>query len=311
MTNDIYLKSTITALAMCTASQVNAAPLDIRLNYTNPVDPTFSEAMDSAVQIWEYLLPSYASPRRDVSGLLNPATGAPFAGTLELQISVEAIDGFGGSFGSVGPSRIFSSEDGTNLYTHAGNLVFDEVDIQNFAFRGSLVPLFTHQMAHMLGFGTLWDSGPYDLTNNEEFSGPIYQPTEYRGVNGLAAYRAEVDPTADFIPLEQFPAPGVFGRQWDESDPGAPSAVPGNFFQDELMGGILDFSETQFISETTVASFADLGYNTRANYDAMTLEQLIDAASAPPVVPLPAAGWMLLMGLGGFGVMRWSPRKSV
>ncbi len=263
-----------------------AATVNIDVFYSATSTPTEEQrqAMDTAVDIWEYLLPEYQE------------TATPTV-NLDIDANIGFIDGPGGILGSAGPRLGRFSDSGNNFYSTFGVMNFEAVDLAPMSFV-SQVALFAHEMAHVLGYGTLWDFGPYDLT---DASGSASR--EYTGAAGLAAYQAEVDAAATFVPLEQFGGPGTAGGHWDERDQQNPTPT---FFDDELMSGFLNVSPSLFISETTVASFEDLGFATRDNYSAMTLDELIAAVSVAPI-PLPAGLPLLLVGLGSFA---WLGRRK-
>ncbi|MEM6374107.1 MAG: VPLPA-CTERM sorting domain-containing protein, partial [Pseudomonadota bacterium] len=296
------IRATVTAAFLGVASQVSATPVNITIDYATPVNAEIESAMDTAVAIWEYLLPSYRSAPSDLSVFSIPAP-------LVVETIFENIDGPGRILGSAGPRFIASSQDNREIYSHTAQMRFDTSDLPGGTFVQG-VTLFMHELSHTLGYGTLWDASlnngvNYDLTDGD--GTPATTPTRYTGANALAAYRAEVDPTATFIPLEDGGGTGTAGGHWDEGAIGA-SFVPGDFFGPELMSGIFFSGPSAFVSETTLASFEDIGFNTREGYSAMTIDELIAAVSVP-AVPLPAGGWLLLAGIGGLVVMRRKSQK--
>jgi hypothetical protein len=70
----------------------------------------------------------------------------------------------------------------------------------------------------------------------------------FTGANAVAAYGGPV-------PLENDGGAGTAGSHWDETD-FAPNGQP---MSNELMTGYLGFGDT-YLSDTTVAALADLGY---------------------------------------------------
>lgn len=118
---------------------------------------------------------------------------------------------------------------------------------------------------------------------------------QYTGAAALAQYQTEFGQAgATFIPIEQGGGPGTAGGHWDEVDGGAaPTGITdafGNDMQNELMTGWLN--APTFISDMTIASFQDLGY------------QVNFAANDAQNVPEP--GSLLLLGscAAGFFVIR-------
>jgi hypothetical protein len=171
--------------------------------------------------------------------------GDRYRGTYidDLYVSAElaSIDGPSGILGQAGPTAVWTE---SNL-TASGVMQFDVADAEAFAAMGLWDEIVTHEMMHVLGFGSLWnynrELAPYDLLSGE------YQ---YVGENALAAYQKLFDPTATYIPVESsgFGA-GTDGSHWDES-----------VLQNELMTGFLNTSMPNILSEVSVMALADLGY---------------------------------------------------
>lgn len=132
-----------------------------------------------------------------------------------------------------------------------------------------------HELAHAIGFGTLWAA-------NGVYQGGSGQ---YLGAEGLAAYREEFDPDAAFVPVEISTGfPGSDDAHWAESWAGG---------QTELMTAFLDSGSR--ISDTTLLSLRDIGYTT------------LDSAALAPV-PLPGMG--LASGLVFAGLLTLGRRRG-
>lgn len=184
------------------------------------------------------------------------------------------IDGVGGVLGSAGPTAIFNTDfTGGFVMAATGDMNFDTADLDNLESNGSLGDVILHEMAHVLGLGTLW-------TNNGLY---IADSGEYTGAAGVAAYNAEFSQVGAFIPVELGGGAGTAGGHWNEVDGGAGLTGiidgSGNDMRDELMTGWLN--PNAFVSDTTKLSFIDLGYT-------------VNIAA----VPVPAAVWLFLSGFG-------------
>ncbi len=65
---------------------------------------------------------------------------------------VDEIDGRGGILGSSGPCVRRTGSD----LTAVGQMRFDEADLAQLDKNHQLLPVVTHEMAHVLGYGTSW-----------------------------------------------------------------------------------------------------------------------------------------------------------
>jgi hypothetical protein len=136
--------------------------------------------------------------------------------------------------------------------------------------------LLAHETGHVLGIGTLWSYNNVYLDNS----------FQYTGAHGLAAYRAEFDPAATFVPVENAGNPGTPNSHWDQLMRSSPQegnpldpwsldprvGVVDPLGRDrglELMTGAIDpdFLEP-FLSRFGVESMRDLGYTVAAFEDA-------------------------------------------
>jgi hypothetical protein len=250
--------SALLAGAIVTPTAAQASTFDISLTFSG-LTPSQESVFATAETFWETAITGYNSLASGFSSLAISATGAP-------------IDGVGGTLGSAGPTTGIT--DGNFTWASTGEMTFDSADLAGLELNGSLQAVILHEMAHVIGLGTLW------ILND------VYTDTtgEYTGANALAAYQAEFDPLATFVPVELDGGPGTANGHWDEFWAGG---------QNELMTGFLD--TPTFISDTTIASFADIGY---------IVDLTANDISAVPVPPS-----IILMGsaLGLMGL--WSRRR--
>jgi hypothetical protein len=149
---------------------------------------------------------------------------------------------------------------------------------------GTFLSVIKHEMAHVLGFGTLWETdGLY-----------VHGSGHYTGSFGLAAYRAEFgQPSASYVPVELGGGAGTADGHWNEVDNGGGNAgitdAKGRDMRYELMTGWLNTpASSLFLSNTSIQSFRDLGYTVAA-------------------VPLPGAVWLFGSALVSF--MGFSAKK--
>lgn len=223
------------------------AALLINVNYSG--DPQYQSDFTSAAATWQSLLIGYQN------GLVvNRTSGSSYAigqtvSNVFIDAAISFIDGAGGTLGSAGPDQIVL--DAANFYLATdGVMQFDSADW------ASLTPqqrqaVILHEMAHVLGFGTLWSlNGVY--TNG---SG------EYTGIFATQAWQSEFGQSGT-PKVELGGGAGTADGHWNEVDGGAGLTgivdSQNRDMRDELMTGWLNSS--YFISNMTVASFRDIGF---------------------------------------------------
>jgi len=222
------------------AGIAQAVPFNITVNITGGLTPSQQAIFTTAEQTWESLIPNYAASVTYNGGLTISASGAP-------------IDGVGGILGSAGPNT--GVNNGGFFLAATGTMQFDIADLANMESNGTLLSVVLHEMAHVMGFGTLW-------TFNSVYTNGTGQ---YTGALALSTYRNEFNqPGAAFVPVELGGGAGTANGHWNEVDGGAGptgfvSIHNGLDMQFELMTGWLNAGS--FISQTTLASFEDIGYD--------------------------------------------------
>jgi hypothetical protein len=133
------------------------ASYTIGIQYFGPaVKPAVKAAMDAAVAKWQQII------YRSVGAItINVPAGTCGPGTPALNQSVanllifatfDSIDGPSNIVGSAGPCLIRNS----NGLTAVGVMVFDSSDVDTLLAHGLLDQVMLHEMAHVIGFGSLW-----------------------------------------------------------------------------------------------------------------------------------------------------------
>ncbi|GAX19817.1 hypothetical protein FisN_11Lh317 [Fistulifera solaris] len=149
--------------------------------------------------------------------------------------SVQPIDGPNSILGTAGPT-FFRFED--TITSTIGFMNFDEADMDLQREEGTLQGLILHEMAHVYGFGTLWDlNGLAAGTAPCPYKSDSRASDEYRKLSGCDAP----------IPVEDEFGAGTACLHWDE-----------NCFLGELMTG--SSSDGLELSTLSIASLEDLGY---------------------------------------------------
>jgi Leishmanolysin len=155
--------------------------------------------------------------------------------------TVEYIDGPNGILGSSGPCV---RRTGSKL-TVVGQMQFDESDLATLDLHNQLIPVVTHEMAHVLGYGTTWtDLGLLQGAggNDPYFTGAqalVQWPLTMLAYGGTP------------IPVENQGPVGTRDVHWRES-----------VFKTELMTGYVESPGVFMpLSRISIASMGDLGYH--------------------------------------------------
>ena len=138
--------------------------------------------------------------------------------------------------------------------TVIGIMKFDSEDIDNMIARGNFTDVIQHEMLHVVGIGTLWNS--FSL-----LSGAGTQSTRYTGASGVTGCQTmggtPVCPGS--VPVENLGGAGTADSHWRES-----------VFFNELMTGFVNTRATvpvgllNPLSLMSIQSLADVGYTVNA-----------------------------------------------
>jgi hypothetical protein len=160
---------------------------------------------------------------------------------LEITATAPYIDGPYGVLGQAGPDALRTT--GSRL-PYTGSMEFDSADLAMMQADGTFEGVILHEMAHVIGIGSLWQSK--GLLQNIYTTNPIYV-----GANALREYRQLAgNQAATGVPVENTGGPGTALGHWRES-----------VFATELMTGYAEAAGTAMpISRMTVGSLQDMGY---------------------------------------------------
>ena len=147
------------------------------------------------------------------------------------------IDGPFGVLGSAGPTNL---RPGTFLPA-TGRMQFDTADLSRLEANGELENVILHEMAHVLGFGTIWELK--NLLTGKGTSDP-----RFTGTQAVNEHNTRFSANDTGVPLETMGGQGTRDSHWLEAT-----------YTNELMTGFLN-SGVNPISRVTIAQFADLGY---------------------------------------------------
>jgi len=247
-----------TATTAFSASPGPTESFDIVLRPQGTIDPAAAPLFAAAEARWEDVLAAgVPATSLNVGADLCGATNGAFSGTVDdlvIDISTTAIDGDGGVLARAGPCIV----NVVDRLPRFGVMEFDVADLSDLVATGLLDEVIVHEMAHVLGFGTVWTS----LPTGSVLSGSGTSDPRYQGPRGIAEWSALGG--AGAVPVESNGGPGTADSHWRES-----------LFANELMTGFINVG-TNPLSRMSIASLADLGY-------------LVDVgaadAYAPPSIP--------------------------
>lgn len=224
------------------------AAFDIEIRYNPGSSPTGAQAAAyaAAEAKWEGVitgdLPDLAISR-PAGACTSPTAIDETVDDLVIFVTLEAIDGPGGVLGSAGPCLVRSG----SYLPVMGSMRFDTADLATLEGNGLLDEVILHEMAHVLGVGTLWPT--LGLLADPAASGGT--DPYFTGADAIAAFDdvGGSGYAGPKVPVEAGGGPGTRDGHWRES-----------IFDKELMTGWID-AGTNPLSLVTVESLDDLGYD--------------------------------------------------
>lgn len=169
---------------------------------------------------------------------------ATYNGIVVDDIRIDAsgvyIDGPGGVLGQAGPDSVRSRNSAGIRIPYHGSMQFDTADLARLQSNGTLLPVILHEMGHVLGIGTVWDS----LVSGAGTANP-----RFIGARATAAYNQIFSRNENGVPVENTGSPGTRDSHWRDS-----------ILSNEVMTGYLGPGAVQPLSRITIAALADMGY---------------------------------------------------
>jgi hypothetical protein len=240
---------------------VDVPGFQINVNFLDSVPAVIRDVVTSAVAGWQQVITG------DIPSAFDPFTGE-FVDDLVLDVRLGLL-GAANPTGSDQAENALanatfrygakSGEDGTlairkpsGLPFHA-TIGFDPADIPTNS--DSILQLYyvaIHEIAHALGFGSLWnyDAQVGPLPQSGLITGFGTPWPLYVGVNAVREYNAVFGTTRNDMPVENTPIQGTYGMHWNEAIMGA-----------ELMTSVVDYGVKCPFSRITIGAMQDLGYD--------------------------------------------------
>lgn len=240
----------------CVVGEPDQDAFNITLCYVTRVSAETEAAFENARAVWESLITGDLSdlpPNPDAHRVcVTSAVAPPIQGALlddvVIFVTIEDIDGPFNVLGSAGPCFIRDSNDLTTV----GRMRFDVADTDRLAANDQLEEVIIHEMGHVLGIGTLWNTK--GLLQNAAPSGQTAPgpDTHFNGPLAIEAFNTAGGVTrtsGQKVPVQNTGSAGSINGHWREST-----------MDRELMTPFIDGGVNNPLSIVSVQSLADLGY---------------------------------------------------
>jgi len=254
------------------ARVVPISQFNITLRYLTPATPTQQAAFQRAADRWRDIV---IGDLKDVTMSL-PANACgvnepPLNETVDdllIYVGLDSIDGPGNVLGAASPCYTRNS----NGLPIIGFMHFDTADVAQLEANNQLDDVIRHEMGHVLGIGSLWQS--FGLLTGAGTSDPFFTGTSARQGFSAIGGSAYVGNT---VPVENVGGAGTAGSHWRES-----------VLNSELMTGYISPPGTRMpLSLVTIGSLEDLGYTiTPWGYDVFTFGVDLRSSVEAPARPL-------------------------
>ena len=262
--------------------EVFVSQFDIEVRYVG-TQPTASQraVFDDAAAFWRSAITGdLADFNADIAAGECGGVDAPQVqetiDDLLIFVEFQDIDGAGGTLGSAAPCWLRSS----TLHPFMGGMAFDNADIANLESNGGLQSTVRHEMGHVLGIGTLWGTGFFDLLVNPSdtaFGGTLGADAHFNGPLAIAAFNSSGGNAyaGAKVPVE------------NDADTYGSGSLDGHWREmvmvTELMTPSLNGGGLNPTSVITLQSLADMGYEMNLGVaDSYTVTNPLNALVGAP-----------------------------
>ena len=241
---------------------------DVELEFLSNGTSSQDAIVRQAAERWEAVI-GLGVPDFDFSAFPQEANscgaGSPAVNDvvddIRIYVTIDSIDGPGGNEGNIVATaapcnwRLIVFEDPATLQRDTihrevirGFILLDEYDVARMESQGQLRSVVTHEMAHVLGFGTLWEV--HDRLRNPSVPDKPTEDTHFEGPLTIAAFDAAGGGAypGRKVPVENSGLQGSADGHWRQS-----------VFEDELMNPFL-VGAAPPMSAITLESLYEIGY---------------------------------------------------
>ena len=246
---------------------------DIELQFQNALSEAHETAFRNAAAWWESTLAEtelsdIPLPRGQFT--CSDVPRLPEARTIDdlvIAVSVTEIDGPSGTVGRAGPCLVRNSS-GLPLF---GRMRFDVADFDRLEQTGDLFEVVLHEIAHVLGLGTLWER--HGLLRNPS-TATLSRDTHFAGRSAIEAFD-EAGGTG-YTGGAKVPVENSTGRSGSDNGHWRNSV-----FGNELLTAFQKIGIREPASAITIRSLADLGYTVNLDLAEPYRLPLAGARAAP------------------------------
>lgn len=226
-----------------------ASNFTISVRYNIAASQAQKAAIDAAIARWQSAITGDVGTFSFANFNIAASCGGGVATSPieDLLIVVDTLD----DIDNDGPGGVLAAAKPCYLRDAGSRLPFiGWVGVDNADFLNPALPeILTHEIAHILGFGTLWEPSPplwfLDLLGSSAPPDTI----DFTGTNAVNAFVGLNGGSGTTVPVEDTQGGvGTVRSHWKES-----------IFKNELMTGFIS-GATRPLSATSIAAMADLGY---------------------------------------------------
>jgi hypothetical protein len=227
-----------------------ASDYSVDIRYLAPLSPALERMTEEAAARWATLVTGNLSPVQITAppgacGFGEPALNEVVDDVL-IYVRIQPIDGPGNVLGGAGWCAIRLADNLPAL----GVILLDSDDLERLPAAQSEAVIL-HEIAHVLGFGTLWGPQFFDLRRNPSLPDSPGADTHFTGPAAIAAFDAL---GGERYNAAKVPVENTLGGQGTRDSHWRASVM-----NDELMTGFIN-AESNPLSAITVESLRDLGY---------------------------------------------------
>jgi hypothetical protein len=231
------------------------ASFDIEVVFISAVSNAQRAAFTAAAERWETVItgdiPGFNITAADgitagYCGINHPAVVRNIDDLL-IYVDLTPLDGVGNLLGQAGPC-IYNTSNNKPII---GTMQFDAADLDAMLANGTLQAVITHEMGHVLGIGSMWDTG-FLLTGaggTDPFFSGVNAIDYFKRAGGTVALGNGVPVENCLVGVPSSCGQGTRDSHWRES-----------IFKTELMTGYISGTSNP-LSAVTIAALADQGYD--------------------------------------------------